>query len=153
MKGTRILMMLLLAFGLIGWPAKLVGAVPMGTAFTYQGHLMDDKLNPVKVPHDFWFSLYDDPTAGDANEIDMLQLGFADVPRVLARRTAVITNMNVRHFHRITQVTDPFFYLSATFAYMQFTVHNEPPFCIITSSAGATLNHDRMLRYPGRTLI
>ena len=63
-------MILLVAFGVIACPAKLVGAVPMGTVFAYQGFLMDDKLKPVDGLHDFWFSVYDDPNApADANRV------------------------------------------------------------------------------------
>jgi len=63
MKDKRMFTTVLLAFGLIACLAKLVGAAPMGTAFTYQGFLMDDRLRPVNGLHDFWFSVYDNPTA------------------------------------------------------------------------------------------
>lgn len=38
-------------------------AVPLGTAFTYQGRLMDGGA-PATGNYDFWFKLYDDPVSG-----------------------------------------------------------------------------------------
>ena len=69
MKTTRILTICVLALGLVFFPAKLAGAAPMGTAFTYQGHLYDNN-DVADGLYDFQFKLYD-----DANVIDVNQLG------------------------------------------------------------------------------
>ena len=61
----------------------LANAAPMGTAFTYQGWLMDNK-KPANGPHDFGFSLYADPNDGtqlsstiDVNDLDVTEGYFA----------------------------------------------------------------------------
>ena len=41
MKTGRMLTILVLALGLMFWPTDLAGAEPLGTAFAYQGRLMD----------------------------------------------------------------------------------------------------------------
>ena len=58
MKTTKILTILVLALGLMVCAAQLCQAEPMGTAFTYQGHLYDnnDVANDL---YDFQFKLYD----------------------------------------------------------------------------------------------
>jgi hypothetical protein len=63
---------------------------PMGTAFIYQGRLLDDN-NPTDGPYDFEFKLYDSPVSGnqlagtiDINDLDVIdgyftvQLDFND---------------------------------------------------------------------------
>ena len=66
-----MLTILVLALGLMVWPAKVIEAAPMGTAFTYQGRLIDAN-NPADGEYDFQFKLYD-----DANTITGNQLGDA----------------------------------------------------------------------------
>ena len=39
-------------------------ATPVGTAFTYQGQIMDSGGNPINASCDFQFSLWDDPSSG-----------------------------------------------------------------------------------------
>jgi hypothetical protein len=78
MKTTKILTILVLALGLIVWSAKVSQAAPMGTAFTYQGRLIDAN-NAADGLYDFQFKLYDVNVAGtqkgsaiDVNELDVL---------------------------------------------------------------------------------
>ncbi len=47
----------------LGTAAAPVSAVPVGSAFTYQGHLADG-ANPANGPHDFRFVLYDAAVGG-----------------------------------------------------------------------------------------
>lgn len=54
---------LVLALGLMVWPAKVSEAAPMGTAFTYQGRLIDAN-NPADGEYDFQFKLYDANSGG-----------------------------------------------------------------------------------------
>ncbi len=63
MKNTRILAVVLLVLGLIVCFARISEAEPMGTAFTYQGRLMDANF-PADGPYDFEFRLFDDPCTG-----------------------------------------------------------------------------------------
>lgn len=66
MKPTKILANLFVALGLIVLPAKVSHAAPVGTAFTYQGHLYD--ANQVANGlYDFQFKLFD--AAPDGNQI------------------------------------------------------------------------------------
>ena len=58
-----MLTILVLALGLMVWPAKVSEAAPVGTAFTYQGRLIDAN-NPADGEYDFQFKLYDANTAG-----------------------------------------------------------------------------------------
>lgn len=57
MKQKRILMAVLISIVLL-CTAGLALAVPMGTAFTYRGFLMD-KNQPAEGLYDFEFALYD----------------------------------------------------------------------------------------------
>ena len=66
-----MLTILALALGLMVWSAKVSQAAPMGTAFTYQGRLIDAN-NAAEDLYDFQFNLYD-----DANTITGNQLGDA----------------------------------------------------------------------------
>lgn len=58
-----MLTILVLALGLMVWPAKVIEAAPMGTAFTYQGRLIDAN-NPADGEYDFQFKLYDANSGG-----------------------------------------------------------------------------------------
>ena len=60
MKHKEILAILVLALGYMVFPAKVSEAVPMGTAFTYQGHLYDANYVADGL-YDFQFKLFDDP--------------------------------------------------------------------------------------------
>lgn len=64
---------------LIVFPVEVAVAAPMGTAFTYQGRLMDAN-EPADGLYDFQFRLYDDPNAGSqhGNEIDINDLDVID---------------------------------------------------------------------------
>ncbi len=75
MKTTRILTILVVALGLIlSWP-EISEAAPMGTAFTYQGHLYDANY-AANGQYDFQFKLYDTSSGGvqlgsDVNKPDV----------------------------------------------------------------------------------
>ena len=60
MKTTRFLVILIMALCMILSRAKVSNAAPMGTAFTYQGHLYDNN-DVANNFYDFQFRLYDDP--------------------------------------------------------------------------------------------
>jgi len=60
MRSTRMLAMLVLVVCI----TNLSHAVPMGTAWTYQGKLMDAN-GPVDGLYDFQFTLFNDPCAGN----------------------------------------------------------------------------------------
>ena len=76
MKTTRILTVLVLALGLMVCLATVSkAAVPMGTAFTYQGHLYDNN-DVANGLYDFQFKLYDansdgNQIGGDVNKPDV----------------------------------------------------------------------------------
>ena len=82
MKAVNILTIL----GLIGGMSLVTIAAPMGTAFTYQGQLMD-KNKPADGSYDFQFNLYDsnDPCTGtqlgqnDINDVNII----TSIPTVL----------------------------------------------------------------------
>jgi hypothetical protein len=66
---------LVLAFGLVVWPGQVSQAAPMGTAFTYQGRLIDAN-NEAEGLYDFQFKLFDadangNQLGGDANLPDV----------------------------------------------------------------------------------
>ncbi len=63
MKATKIFAILVLALVLIFCSAEVSEAGPMGTAFTYQGHLYDANY-PANGLYDFEFELYDANVAG-----------------------------------------------------------------------------------------
>ena len=82
---------LVLALSLLALSAGIVGAAPMGTAFTYQGRLLDSN-DVADGLYDFAFSLFDDPSAGaqqgstiDLDDVDVIDgyftvaLDFGDV--------------------------------------------------------------------------
>jgi hypothetical protein len=63
MKSRRMSAILVLALGLMACSAMVAKAEQMGTAFTYQGFLIDGK-KPADGLYDLQFSLYDDLNAG-----------------------------------------------------------------------------------------
>jgi hypothetical protein len=65
MKTTKMLTILVLALGLMFCTTKVGEAAPMGSAFTYQGHLYDANVIANGL-YDFAFKLYDsnDPCTG-----------------------------------------------------------------------------------------
>ena len=75
MKTEKILAILVLALGLIVCLANVSEAAPMGSAFTYQGHLYDAN-HVANGEYDFQFKLYDANVAGgqagsDVNKPDV----------------------------------------------------------------------------------
>lgn len=78
MKRTKILIILVVALGLTVCFAEVSKAAPMGTAWTYQGRLMDAN-DPADGLYDFRFLLYTSfkslaPIAGpiDLNDVDVI---------------------------------------------------------------------------------
>jgi len=76
MRGKKILTIFVL--GLMVWQAKVSEAAPMGTAWTYQGRLMDAN-SPADGLYDFQFKLFDDPCVGiqqgntiEVNDLDVI---------------------------------------------------------------------------------
>lgn len=71
--------MLVLAFGLMVSVTQVGKAAPMGTAWTYQGRLMDANV-PADGPYDLQFALFPDPVLNigqigppiDVNDIDII---------------------------------------------------------------------------------
>lgn len=63
MKTMKMLTILVLALGLMVWSAEVSEAAPMGTAFTYQGRLIDAN-SAADGLYDFQFKVYDDPDRG-----------------------------------------------------------------------------------------
>jgi hypothetical protein len=63
MKTAKMLTILVLALAIIVGPAKLTGAAPMGSAFTYQGRLIDAN-KPADGLYDLQFRLYDANVVG-----------------------------------------------------------------------------------------
>jgi len=78
MKTTKILAIMVLGLGFMVCQACLVEAAPMGTAFTYQGRLLDAN-DPADGEYDFQFKLFDAPNGGvqqgstvDVNDLDVI---------------------------------------------------------------------------------
>ena len=71
--------MLVLALGLVFCLSQVGKALPMGTAWTYQGRLMDANV-PADGPYDLWFALFADPVLNsfqigapiEVNDIDII---------------------------------------------------------------------------------
>ncbi|MBW8039574.1 MAG: hypothetical protein FVQ85_06200 [Planctomycetes bacterium] len=63
MEVKKMLKIMVLVLGLMVCVTKVCEAAPMGTAWTYQGRLMDAN-DAADDLYDFEFSLYDDPCAG-----------------------------------------------------------------------------------------
>ena len=68
MKSAKMLAILVLALSLMVCQARVSGAEPMGTAFTYQGRLTEDEI-PADGLYDLQFSLFDDPNTEIAYQI------------------------------------------------------------------------------------
>jgi len=80
MKSIKMSAILVLALGLVVCPAKVSEAASMGTAFTYQGRLIDANSTADGL-YDFQFKLFDDPnvivgtqvgSTIDINELDVI---------------------------------------------------------------------------------
>jgi hypothetical protein len=78
MKSTKMLGILALAFSLLVWTTEASKAAPMGTAFTYQGRLIDANA-PADGLYDFQFNAYEKPNSTkplaclqDLNDIDII---------------------------------------------------------------------------------
>jgi hypothetical protein len=78
MKSQIKFSVIITVFCLIVFPVEVAVAVPIGTAFTYQGRLMDAN-EPADGLYDFQFRLFDDPNAGsqqgdaiDFNDLDVI---------------------------------------------------------------------------------
>ncbi|HUS73245.1 MAG TPA: tail fiber domain-containing protein [Sedimentisphaerales bacterium] len=79
MKSTKMLTILVVALGLMVCFAEVSEAAPMGTAWTYQGRLMDAN-GPADGQYDFEFRLYADPVLNsfqiggtvDINDLDVI---------------------------------------------------------------------------------
>ncbi|MHC4692308.1 MAG: tail fiber domain-containing protein [Planctomycetota bacterium] len=83
MKTIKMLTTLVLALGLMAWSAAVSKAAPMGTAFTYQGRLIDAN-SAADGLYDFQFKLFDDPCTGtqqgstiNINDVDVIDGYFA----------------------------------------------------------------------------
>lgn len=79
MKRAKILAILVLAAGLTVCSVQLAEAIPLGTAFTYQGRLIDAN-NIADGLYDFEFRLFDDSSIGaqqgstnDVNDLDVIE--------------------------------------------------------------------------------
>jgi len=82
MRSTRILpTVLILVLALIVWPSEHASASDMGTAFAYQGRLIDGN-EPADGLYDLQFKLFDDPnvilgnqlgSAIDVNDLDVIE--------------------------------------------------------------------------------
>ena len=72
METRKILAILVLALGLVVWPVKVSEAAPLGTAFTYQGRLIDAN-DAADGLYDFAFKLYDANVGGSkaANDVNV----------------------------------------------------------------------------------
>ena len=67
MKSRKMLTILVVSLGLMVWPVEVSEAAPMGTAFTYQGRLMNANA-PAEGLYDFQFKLYDDANTITGNQ-------------------------------------------------------------------------------------
>ncbi|MHC4621385.1 MAG: tail fiber domain-containing protein [Planctomycetota bacterium] len=83
METRKILVLWFLALGLTVWAPKVSEAAPMGTAFTYQGRLIDAN-SAADGLYDFEFKLYDSPADGNQfgstigiNDLDVIDGQFA----------------------------------------------------------------------------
>ncbi|MBW8039572.1 MAG: tail fiber domain-containing protein [Planctomycetes bacterium] len=68
MKSAKWLTILVLALGLMVCLAEVSEGAPMGTAFTYQGRLIDAN-GPADGLYDFEFRLFDDANVVDGNQV------------------------------------------------------------------------------------
>jgi len=79
MKSTKMLTILVLALGLMVCQAEVSEAEPMGTAFTYQGHLYDAN-HVANGLYNFAFKLYDADVGGSkaANDVNVADVDVID---------------------------------------------------------------------------
>ncbi len=79
MKRKEIVGIIVAVLGLMAWPVGPADAVPMGTAWTYQGRLMDAN-DPADGLYDFTFKLYDADVGGNkaANDVNVGDLDVID---------------------------------------------------------------------------
>ena len=80
LRSTRMLTILVVVSAIMVWPAEVSEAAPMGTAFTYQGRLIDAN-DAADGLYDFRFSLYD-VNVHDMDVIDgyfTVELDFGEV--------------------------------------------------------------------------
>ena len=68
MSISRVSPILVLALGLTVWLGGVSAAAALGTAFTYQGRLLNDNKAADGV-YDLAFSLYDDPNVIVGNQV------------------------------------------------------------------------------------
>jgi len=68
MKSAKMSTIVVLALGLVVWLVPKVEAEPMGTAWTYQGRLIDSN-STADGEYDFQFKLYDDPNVILGNQV------------------------------------------------------------------------------------
>jgi hypothetical protein len=78
MKTVKMLTILVLALGLMAWQVEVSEAAPMGTAFSYQGRLLDAN-DTADGEYDLQFKLFDAPNGGvqqgstiDINDVDVI---------------------------------------------------------------------------------
>jgi hypothetical protein len=78
MKTVKMLTILVPVLGLMAWQVEVSEAASMGTAFTYQGRLLDAN-DTADGEYDFEFKLYDAPNGGvqqgstiDINNVDVI---------------------------------------------------------------------------------
>lgn len=79
LRSTRILTILVLALAIMVCSAEVSEAGPMGTAFTYQGHLYDANVVANDI-YDFQFKLYDANVGGSkaANDVNVADVDVID---------------------------------------------------------------------------
>ena len=68
MKTVKMLAIFVLALGLVDWGAGISRAGPMGTAWTYQGRLIDAN-NVADGLYNFQFKLFDDANTTTGNQL------------------------------------------------------------------------------------
>lgn len=78
MRTTKVLAILVLALSLMVCMARVSNAAPIGTAWTYQGRLLEESQSADGL-YDFQFKLFDDPCTGiqqggpiDINDLDVI---------------------------------------------------------------------------------
>ena len=68
MEAKKTFTTVIMCLGVVFWAANACHAAPMGTAFTYQGHLYDNN-EAADGLYDFRFRLYDGNDPCDSNQI------------------------------------------------------------------------------------
>jgi hypothetical protein len=84
------------------------------------------KLNIPRIAELAW--KFRHPATGYTDKIDILQLGFADVPRVRCCLTAVVANISLVYLNWITKVTKLFSRFATGITHMNFVSHDFLPF-------------------------